>query len=169
MYTTAFSRVATSAQSGDYLVLESGYNDRTYDTEDVMKNALRSMIAVCEEKGVNIILVSPNASLHTYNQTVSWTDRMEAVAEETGTPYIDLSDKSWSFFEETYGGSQEWFVGMYNISDRLHSTYNAAMKWASVVAQGLYDLGFTSIVDTDYSYSFNDGHGNTIECKVNAE
>lgn len=168
LYTTAFSRVATSAQSGDYLVLESGYNDRTYDTEDVMKNALRNMIAVCEEKGVNIILVSPNASLHTYNQTVSWTSRMEAVVEETGTPYIDLSDKSWSFFEEMYGGSQDWFVGMYNVSDKLHSTYNGAMKWASVVAQGLYDLGFTSIIDTDYSYSFNDGHGNTIECTVNA-
>lgn len=163
---TAMTQILESAKAGDYLVLESGYNDRDERDATIMKNALREMINGAEAKGVTVVLVSPNASNHTYGANVSWTTHMEEVAEETSTAYVDLSQMSYDFFESTYGGSKPEFVGCYNVSDRLHSTYNGAQKWASFVAQGLYDLGMTNAVNTEYSYSFTDFNGNTITCAV---
>lgn len=175
LYGTAFTQVLQSAKPGDIMVLESGYNDRTYDSEDVMKNALRSMYNEAKEIGVEVVFVSPNASQHDYSGDVVWTTRMEAVVAELNVPYIDLSQISYDFLYSNYGTT---FVNddrvltdtsrIYNVSDMLHSTYHGAQKWASVVAQGLYDLGYDSIIDTSYTYTFTDGLSKTIECKVNA-
>ncbi len=165
---SAFTQVLESAKEGDYLVLESGYNDKTYDPEAVMKDSLRAMIAGAEEKGVKVILVSPNASSHTYGANVAWTTFMEDVATETETDYIDLSQKSYDFFESTYAGDRDNFKATYNVSDRLHSTFHGANKMAEIVAQGLYDLGHSDIVNTEYEYTFTDYLNNEITCKVKA-
>ncbi|HIU57380.1 MAG TPA: hypothetical protein IAA61_06165 [Candidatus Ornithomonoglobus merdipullorum] len=172
---TAFTQVLQSAKEGDIMVLESGYNDRTYDTEEVMTNAVTSMVEQAEAKGVKVILVSPNASHHDYGSSVSWTRVMESVAADTETDYIDLAQMSYDFLYSRYGDAfaegdtLNDLSRVYNVSDRLHSTYNGANMCASLIAQGLYDLGYTSIINTDYSYSFTDGLNQTVECTVTAE
>ena len=168
LYTTAFSQVVGSGKTGDILILESGYNDRSYDTEDVMKTALRNMISEAEAVGVTVILVSPNASSHTYNESVSWTNRMEAVVEETGVDYIDLSALSYNFFESLYEGDKTVMEAVWNVSDGLHSTYNAANKFAAIIAGELYNsLGYASLVNTSHVYTFVDTAGNVISCSAN--
>ncbi|MCD8390683.1 MAG: Ig-like domain-containing protein [Firmicutes bacterium] len=173
LYNTAYSQVVESAQSGDYVILESGYNDKTYTTEDEMKAAVNAMIGGCAEKNVTIVLVSPNASHHDYTGSVAWTTVMESIAEDTTTPYIDLAQESYDFLYENYGA--DYSTGSsnvndiskyYNVSDRLHSTYNGAQKWASIVATALYNLGYKDIINTEYSYTFTDSNAAEIVCKV---
>ena len=158
------------------MVLESGYNDRTYDTEGIMTNAVTSMVNEAKEKGVDVILVSPNASQHDYSGSVVWTRVMEAVATATTTDYIDLAQESYDFLYANYGDefcnedkTLTTYSKVYNVSDILHSTYNGAQKWASIVAQGMYDLGYDDIINTEYSYTFKDGKNQDITCNVTAE
>ncbi|MGM9936552.1 MAG: GDSL-type esterase/lipase family protein, partial [Candidatus Ornithomonoglobus sp.] len=166
LYGSAFTQVLTSSKPGDILVLESGYNDRTYDTEDIMKNALRNMYNEAKAIGVDVVFVSPNASVHDYNGSVVWTDRMEAVAAELNVPYIDLAQKSYDFLYGTYGSDTDTVLATYNVSDKLHSQYRGAQKWASIVAGGLIDLGFGDVINTAYTYTFTDTLGNPITCQA---
>ena len=69
---TAFTQVEASGKAGDILILESGYNDKTYDTEAVMKEAVTAMVESAQAKGLTVILVSPNASEHDYKESVAW-------------------------------------------------------------------------------------------------
>ncbi len=167
---TAFSQIEHSAQKGDVLILESGYNDKTYDSETVMKEAVTYMTETAREKGLDVILVSPNASAHDYKESVAWTSYMKDVADATSAKYIDLSALSYQFLSDTYGTAEEdvaTVAGIYNVSDRLHSTYKAANKWAALVAQQLKDsCGLAALVDTDYLYWFDDGVGNVISCNA---
>ena len=50
--------------------------------------------------------------------------------------------------------------------DTLHSSYAGAYKWAEIVAQGLKDMGYADIVNTDFSYTFTDTLGNTLTAQV---
>ena len=50
--------------------------------------------------------------------------------------------------------------------DTLHSSYAAAYKWAAIVAQGLKELGYGDIVNTDFKYTFTDTLGNEITAEV---
>ncbi len=166
---TAFTQIEQSARDGDILILESGYNDRTYDTEDEMKTAVSEMTDGARAKGVTVILVSPNASAKHYSESVAWGNRMEAVATEKTVPFIDLSKLSYGFLSEVYGSDTETVYKNYNLEadeDNLHSSYNGANKWASLVAGGLYAMGLDSIVDTDYVYVFIDSKGNVINCSA---
>ncbi len=178
LYSSAFTQVRESAQAGDYLVLESGYNDKTYETEDKMKTAVRNMVNEAREKGVEVVLVSPNASHHDYNGSVAWTSYMEDLVKELDTKYIDLSQLSFDFLSGLYGTgtdtkfTQEFALATWNVSDRLHSTYNAANKWASIVATELGKLyPDANLVNTEHEYTFQDtaDPANTITCKVSAE
>ncbi len=67
--------------------------------------------------------------------------------------------------------STEQVILTYNLEkvggDTLHSSYVAAMKWAEIVAQGLYDNG-AEFINTSYEYTFTDTIGNDITCKVEA-
>lgn len=179
---TAFSQIVESAKEGDYLILESGYNDRTYDTEAMMKNALRVMVSRARAKGAEVILVSPNASHHDLKENVQWTTYMEDIAAETNTDYIDLSQLSNDFLRAMYDADEFCADGdpeqdgvqvnelsrIWNVSDRLHSTYNAAHKWASVVTTELAKLGYADLINTEFKYEFTDGAGNTITCQATA-
>ena len=166
LYGTAFTQVRESAVEGDYLLLESGYNDKTYCTKQEMHDAVCGMYSEAAAKGVKVIFISPNASSHDYKASVAWSGYMREFAEETGAEYIDLAALSYSFLSETYGGNFSDYSAYYNVDDALHSTYNGAQKWASVVAQGIYDLGHTDIVNMDYEYTFSDGTENEVTAKV---
>lgn len=166
LYGSAFSQVIGSGKSGDILVLESGYNDKTYDDEATMKAAVTNMVTEAKALGIKVVLVSPNASAHDYKESVAWTGYMADVAGATNTDYIDLSKLSYNILRELYGADTTVLKADWNVSDTLHSTYNGANKWASVVAGALYELGYTDIVDTDYIYVFSDSAGNVISCNA---
>lgn len=171
---TAITQVAHSAKEGDIVLIECGYNDRSYSTQDKMKAALASMQEKAEAKGADVIFVSPNASHHDYNANVSWTGTMESYVTEAEAKYIDLSQKSYDFLFSRYGtdfasgSAVNDLSKIYNVSDRLHSTFNGANVWASIVAGGLIDNGYDSIVNTEYTYTFTDGLGATITCQATA-
>lgn len=166
LYSTAFSQITGSAKTGDILILESGYNDKTYDTETVMKTAVTNMVNEAKALGMDVILVSPNASDHDYKVSVAWTSYMEDVATAENVTYIDLSKLSYNFLFGLYGVDTTVIKADYNVSDRLHSTYNGANKWASLVAASLYEQGYSAIVDADYVYAFSDSAGNVISCSA---
>ena len=156
---TAFTQIAASAKTGDIVLIESGYNDRTYDSKEIMTAALNTMIDGTKANGAIPVLVSPNASAHTYGASVSWTGVMEEVAENTQTAYIDLSQASYNYYETRFGGNKDAFRSVYAVSDGLHLTYNAAQCWAAVVACGLINLDMGEIVKADATYTFTDSVG----------
>lgn len=166
---TAFTQVLRSAQPGDIMILESGYNDRTYDNEKIMTEAVTTMYNGAKDKGVDVVLVSPNASVHDYKASVAFTSTMTAAAESLGANYINLSKLSYDFLYGTYADDTATILATYNVSDKLHSTYHAANKWASVIASELIGFGYGDNVNTDYAYTFKDTKGTEIKCQATAE
>ena len=167
---TAITQVAASGKTGDVMLLESGYNDNGKSTKDKMLAAVKYMYEAATANGIDVVLVSPPASAHDYRAVVSWTGVMKQAADETGAKYFDHAAASYKFFSDTYGSSfsDAAVYSVYNVSDRLHSTYNGAHKMASIVAGGMIDLGLGDIVNTDYVYTFTDNQGNTITCQAAA-
>ena len=168
LYGTAFTQVLESAKSGDVMILESGYNDRTYDTTEVMINAVTQMYNQATAKGIDVILVSPNASDHDYKADVANTSVMAKCATDLNAKYIDLAKLSYDFLYGTYGTNSDAVKATYNVSDRLHSQYKGAQKWASIVAGKLIDFGYGDSINTEYKYEFTDSLGNTITCQAAA-
>jgi lysophospholipase L1-like esterase len=184
MLNDAFTNVRESGQAGDILVLESGYNDKSHTSMDVMKDSIKAMVKGAEEKGMTVFVVTPNASSHSVSEylgnVVSTSSVIEAVnelkADGSNAILIDLAAKSGAFFKSYYGDAA--YTGdtasipaatvttlqtYYNNSgDSLHSSYNAANCWAAVVANGIYTNAATAdFVDTTNEYTFSDGT-NTI-------
>lgn len=180
MLNDAFTNVRESGQEGDILVLESGYNDSSHTSMEVMKDSVKAMVRGAEAKGMTVFVVTPNASSHSANEYLgsvkSTSDMIVAVTElhEEGSNaiLIDLAAKSGFFFKSYYGDATysgdtasvpEEVVTLLktyynNTSDSLHSSYNAANCWAAVIANGiLANEATASLVDTTYSYTFNDG------------
>ncbi len=174
---SAFSNVVHSAQPGDIMILESGYNDKNYTTEDEMTEAVTYMVETAYGMGLKTFVVTPNASSHGTGQKpdVNWSGLMRTIAADLGekTTLIDLAQESYDFLTGLYttDGVMNWdIVTDYynNEGDTLHSSNNAANCWARIIAQGLYDSGLTEIVDTEYSYTFNDGIADRV-IQVEAE
>lgn len=182
MKADAFTNVLGSAQPGDIMVLESGYNDKVHSNEADMKAAVTDMLTTANDMGLTTFLVTPNASYHDYEEDVIYSAAIRTVAEEvTSTNLIDLAKKSYAFLNDKYGALDDAArryvlvgdkdnAGIYNNAvwnednseisgDKgLHSTNNAANCWAAIIAQGLYDNEATrNVVDTNYKYTFNDG------------
>lgn len=182
MKADAFTNVLGSAQPGDIMVLESGYNDKVHSNEADMKAAVTDMLTTANDMGLTTFLVTPNASYHDYEEDVIYSAAIRTVAEEvTSTNLIDLAKKSYAFLNDKYGAldnaarryvlvGDKDNAGIYNNAvwnednskisgDKgLHSTNNAANCWAAIIAQGLYDNEATrNVVDTNYKYTFNDG------------
>ena len=177
MRSDAFTNVLGSAQPGDIMILESGYNDRSHSTDAEMREAVKDMLNTANEMGLTTFLVTPNASAHDYNGSVVWSAAIREVAAEVeDTTLIDLAKYSYEFLNSKYGtltdderkniivGTTDK-PGIYNNSgDTLHSSYNAANCWAAVVAQAMNEAGVT-VVNTDYKYEFSDGT-NTITAQA---
>ncbi len=224
---TAIPGMLKMAQPGDWFIIESGYNDRTYSTREKMYDALVSMVDQAMAKDIKVVLVSPNASAHDYKTGLQFSSTMTDVANDmlakygSEVIYVDLTTLSYNFMVGTgidtkaaeaavnyapvynedgtlasvtvtpvaEGGYVKmphfiWTADMkpaqtssdtvqvdatYNLStaggDTLHSSYVAAMKWAEVVAQGMYDAD-VEFIDTAFSYTFTDTIGNEITCQV---
>ena len=171
LYDTAFPGVMEYGQPFDIFLIECGYNDRSYSTPGEMIESVKAMIAGARAKGMHPILVTPNASKHDYKPSVVWSSYLRDVAIDTGCDIIDLSKLSYDFLYDLYGDDEDdVVVKNYNLTevggDTLHSSYAGAYVWASMVAQGLKDLGYGGSVNTDFSYTFTDTIGNKITAQV---
>ncbi len=171
LYETAFPSVIANGESGDILLIECGYNDRSYSTRDEMTECVKNMISQCRENGIIPVLVTPNASQHDYKPSVVWSSYLRDIAVDTDCEIIDLSEKSYEFLYSLYGEDTDQNITKnFNLTevggDNLHSSYAGAYKWASIVAQGLKDLGYGDIINTQFSYSFTDTLGNNITARV---
>lgn len=169
----AFTNVVCSAQEGDIVVWESGYNDSNHGGAAPMKEAMTTAAETCKEMGVDIYFVTPNASSHDYGSSVHLASDVCSLAEELEVNLIDLSALSYKFLSEKYGevisgdsltdeqkaanaALHAKLQEIYNnTGDTLHSSYNAANCWAAIVAQGLP----ADVTNTTYKYTFNDGEG----------
>ena len=177
--TTAFPGVIANAQSGDYLLIESGYNDMKHNEAIDTQEAVERMVRGAEDKGIIPIVVSPNASMQKdeladdYAESVRYTAAMKAAAENTGALYIDLSGESYKFYREHYGDDRDTAINTYHFPkastpDYLHHNYLGAVNCARIVAQGMYDAGI-GFINTDYEYTFTDAAGEAITLAVNTE
>lgn len=171
LYRDAFPGVMANAEAGDILLIECGYNDRSYSTRDEMRTTVKKMIDECRVAGIIPILVTPNASQHDYKPSVVWSSYLKDVAIDKDCQLIDLSKESYDFLYSLYGDNADGVVTKnYNLTevggDTLHSSYAAAYKWAAMVAQGMKDLGYGDIVNTDHKYTFTDTLGNKITAEV---
>lgn len=169
MRSDAFTNVLMSAQPGDIMILESGYNDRSHSTDEDMREAVTDMITRADAMGLETFLVTPNASAHDYSGSVVWSAAIRDVASQLSdkTTLIDLSQKSYDFLHERYGDDTATLIAYYNNEgDTLHSTTNAANCWATIVAQGLADNGYADLIDTEYSYHFDDGTEDGVTVSV---
>ena len=136
-----------------------------------MTFCVKEMIRLCREKGIEPILVTPNASEHDYKPEVVWTSYLKDIAVDTECKLIDLSGKSYELLKELYGDNENHAVTKnFNLTevggDNLHSSHAGAYVWASVVAQGMKDLGFGDWVNNDFEYSFTDTEGHKISAKA---
>lgn len=171
LYTTAFPSVIENGEPGDILLIECAYNDRSYSTREEMTRCVKSMIEQCRANGIIPILVTPNASAHDYKPSVVWSSYLRDIAVDTECQLIDLSKESYDFLYSVYGDDKDGNITkIYNLTenngDNLHSSYAGAYKWASIVAQGLKDLGYGEIINTEFSYTFTDILGNEIKAEI---
>ncbi len=171
LYQTAFPSVIENGEVGDILLIECAYNDRNYSTREEMTACVKDMIKQCHDKRISVILVTPNASEHDYKPSVAWSSYLKDIWLDTNCAFIDLSKESYDFLYSMYGDNADGAVTKnFNLTevggDTLHSSYAGAHKWASIVAQGLKDLGYGDIINTDFTYTFTDTLGNEISAQV---
>lgn len=166
---TSYVGVLNSAKPGDYLIIESGYNDanaKNDTTPEQFKDYIQQMIDGCEEYGIIPIIVSPNASNHDFRVNVAYAVHMREVAEANpDVLFIDLATLSYNYLYELYDGDADKVLKNFNVPDQLHSSYLGAMKYAEIVAQAMHDDGI-GFIDTDYSWSIEDTEGNPITVQV---
>lgn len=79
--------------------------------------------------------------------------------------FVDLAQISYDYLHEIYGYDVDTIDASFSLGthggDKLHLSYLAAMKWAEVVAQGMYDAG-VDFIDTEFSWTETDTRGNKI-------
>ncbi len=159
MVNDAFTNIAQSAQKGDIVVWEFGYNDDGHGGDTPMLAAAAQGKQICDDLGLDLYIVTPNASEHDYKADVKSSAAMRTWATENSVDLIDLSAISYKFFTEHYGtmsaDDRTPFMQKYysNAKDSLHSTYNAANAFAAIVAQNLP----TELQNTEHTFTIDDG------------
>lgn len=181
LYDSVFNSVIFNSEPGDYLLFECGYNDRNYSSAAEMQDVVKLVQQACDEKGITVVFVTPNASVHDWKASVSLTGSLIEVCNEIGAKYIDLSGLSYAYYSTTKASNEEsnaYALRNFNVyfngasQDSLHSSYLGAMKCAEIVAQGIYDMQKTDEtlaglkINTEVKYDLKDSEGNTITMQV---
>lgn len=177
LYTTAFPSILYNSREGDVFIFESGVNDYYQpnseeggeSNKDNMKKYALKIAEEAKNAGLKTVLVNPNVTPSKCTSPMLFGQVMIDTAKDANVEYIDLTQKSYDFINGIYGDNMELIkknVGLTKSSDNTHSSYLGAMKYASIVAGELYNLGYTDMINTEFSYTKNDTEGNTIVCKA---
>ncbi|MFI2293702.1 GDSL-type esterase/lipase family protein [Isoptericola sp. NPDC019571] len=104
--------VLRQIRPGDYLYVQFGHNDNSYGVDDRYaapadyRNYLRTFVEGATQRGATPILVTPvsrrsfDASGHANVSFPQYVEQARALAEETGTPLVDLSASSRAYLDE---------------------------------------------------------------------
>ncbi len=182
LYWTPFKGVLANAKAGDVLLFECGYNDRNYPSSlgsdsaryENMKTYMELVYNEAKAIGVEVIFVTPNASVHGtgWKSSVQGTGHVIDKAAELGATCIDLSGASFAYYSTTKATEEEsktYTAANFCISDSLHSTYHGAMKNAEIVASAMLSIDTTAhMVDTTASYDLVDTEGTMLVMQAKA-
>jgi len=103
--------VVKNLQPGDYVLIQFGHNDevktkKTYTTEEEFSNNLKKYISDTKSKGAFPVLLTPVAR-RKFDSTGKiegthevYSELVRKVANETGTPLIDLDKKSQQLLQQ---------------------------------------------------------------------
>ena len=106
--------VMKAAQSGDYLFVQFGHNDRDYSKEaryvppDQFPGYIQKYVDAGKAKGVNVVLISPmnlNGSRNVFStgdKNYDARGMMQTVAKNNKIPFVDLNMKSYNTYNTTY-------------------------------------------------------------------
>jgi lysophospholipase L1-like esterase len=133
----------------DLLLIQFGHNDEKSDVErhtdpsTTFRDNLRDFVARARERGAGPILLTPIARLKFAGSRIAQThgafpDATRAVAAETTTPMIDLTEKTTALFESLGPAAG---AELFAPNDTTHTNLNGARQVAQIVAQALHDLG----------------------------
>lgn len=193
LYETAMSGAVSNSLEGDIILCQVGYNDRVRSNEAEMTEYMTKMAEAAKAAGITIIFVAPPATCDdetkygssyanpidttaadyvntSYSYPVRYGETVKETAEKLGAGFIDLSRMSYDYLTSLYGtdidAARELYIQNIGVSDGIHLSYAGAMKWASFIAQELYDNGYITDIDTEFDYTVTDTEGNIIACSV---
>ncbi|MFC7878146.1 GDSL-type esterase/lipase family protein [Isoptericola sp. NPDC057391] len=149
--------VLRQIRPGDYLYVQFGHNDNSYGVDDRYaapadyRNYLRTYVDGARQRGATPILVTPvsrrsfDASGHANVSFPQYVEQARALAEETGTPLVDLSASSRAYLDEIGPEAAKsvflWVpAGVYparpdGTQDDTHFQAYGAIQMARLVAQ----------------------------------
>lgn len=149
--------VLRQIRPGDYLYVQFGHNDNSYGVDDRYaapadyRNYLRTFVDGAKERGATPILVTPvsrrsfDASGHANVSFPEYVEQARSLAEETGTPLVDLSASSRAYLDEIGPEAAKsvflWVpAGVYparpdGTQDDTHFQEYGAIQMARLVAQ----------------------------------
>lgn len=158
-----------------------------------MTEYMTKMAEAAKAAGITIIFVAPPAACDdetkygssyanpidttaadyvntSYSYPVRYGETVKETAKKLGAGFIDLSRMSYDYLTSLYGtdidAARELYIQNIGVSDGIHLSYAGAMKWASFIAQELYDNGYITDIDTEFDYTVTDTEGNIIACSV---
>lgn len=195
LYETAMGGAIANALPGDIIISQCGYNDRVRSDEAEMTEYMTKMAQDAKAAGITMIFVSPPATCDdetkytadakyknpidttaadyvntSYAYPVRYGQTVKEAAENIGAGFIDLSKFSYDYLTMLYGtdmaDAREQYAKNFGVSDYIHLSYAGAMKWASFIAQSLYDGQYINALNTENSYFVTDTLGNAIVCSV---
>lgn len=185
LYETATGGAIYNSQAGDIVIYQCGYNDYKRSSKEEMVEYMTKMVQDAKNAGVRMIFVTPPATCdpedwldHTaadykntsYSYPVRLGETVIETAKNLDVEYIDLSKYSYDYLTLLYGSditeAGELYIQNLGVKDYIHLSYAGAMKWASYIAQTLFDRNYIDSINTDFSYKVTDTQNNEIECKV---
>lgn len=195
LYETAMGGAIANSVEGDIIICQCGYNDRVRSDEEEMVKYMTKMAEDANTAGIKMIFVSPPATCDdetkynasgnyknpidttaedyvntSYSYPVRYGRIVKETAENLGAEFIDLSKFSYDYMTMLYGAdinnATDLYVKNLGVSDKTHLSYAGAMKWASFIAQNLYDNNLISSINKEFTYSQTDTLGNDIMCSV---
>ncbi|MCC8160469.1 MAG: hypothetical protein LIO53_04020, partial [Oscillospiraceae bacterium] len=190
LQSSTFPSVLANAKSGDYMIMECGYNDKNYSSESAMATALEEIADDCAAAGITLILSTPNfgpARSDTGSANVVFGPKILEVAEEKGVLGVNLSEMGYvEYTAMTRTDKADYWAQNFNVyydgaqQDNLHLSYLGAMKNASYVAQVIYDAqndtentelaeALAGLKINTQAYDMTDSEGKTITIQVTAE
>lgn len=193
LYETAMGGAVANSLPGDIVLVQVGYNDRVRSDETEMAEYMAKMAEDANAAGLRLIFVSPPATADdetkygsgyknpidtsaadyvntSYSYPVRYSETVKSVALELGAGFIDLSRYSYDYLTSLYGCdadiARELYKQNLGVADGIHLSWAGAMKWASFIAQSLYDDAYISSMNTEFDYTVTDNDGNEIVCRV---